>query len=120
MKILLFYPLVLGLANCVFSVWFVRVLDGWLHHGLCYEEAFDTTLLVPVTHEHRFLQGAAFQLAMSCNLTPTNCPAPSGCKGEEKMENPRLETIEGLPRGWGFFSLLAPLWACGILNSEQE
>lgn len=74
-----------------------------MHHGLCYEEAFDTTLFVPVTHEYRFFQGAAFQLAVSRDLTPTNCPASFGCKGEEKMENPRLETIEGLPRSWGFF-----------------
>ena len=97
--------IVLPIGPCFgqLCIWFVRLLDGWLHHGLCYEEAFDTTLFVPVTHEYRFFQGVAFQLAVSRDLTPTNCPAPFGCNGEEKIENPRLETIEGLPRGWDFF-----------------
>lgn len=78
-------------------------MDRWWHHGFCHEEASDTAVFVPVTHEHCSFQGAALQPTVSWDLVPTTCPMPSGCKGEEKMKNSRLEITEGLSGGLGFF-----------------
>lgn len=73
-------------AFCVFSAWALRFMDRWGQDGLRHQVVLDTTLSVPVTHEHRSFQGAAVQPAVSGHRPPTACPARTGCRERKRPE----------------------------------
>lgn len=67
-------------------------MDRWWHDGLWYYIVLDTALFVSVTHEYRSFKGATVQFAVSGDLKPTACPAPTGCKGGEKTREVKVRS----------------------------